>query len=135
MRKTAIILAIIMCIGIFTACVADKTDETTTTTTTTTTSTEATSADVTESTTLAPTVNSSAYNTSITLKEALEALSDKYSDYTVRATVVEDDIQYFSIDNKESGEKYASVAVDMSTAEATETIMETQEKSTFNLNG
>lgn len=135
MKKTAIILAIIMCIGIFTGCVANQNNEATTTTTTT--SQEATSNDiVAESTTLEPTEITTANYTPITLKEALETLSDKYGEnYTVRATVVEENIQYFSIDDKNSGEKFASVGVDMQTAEATETITQTQEKSTFNLNG
>ena len=63
-------------------------------------------------------------------------LEDKYgNDYSVNATVAEDNIQYFRIDNKNTGERYARVAVDMNTAQATETIMQTQETTTFSLNG
>lgn len=134
MKKIAIIVAIIMCIGVFTACMADKTGSEITTTNTTTTTTQPVSGDGAQSTSVAP--STPAINTGITVKEALDALSDKYGDkYTVRATILEDDIQYFSIEDKDSGEKYAKVSVVMSTAQATETIMETQEQSTFNLNG
>lgn len=136
MKKVAIILAIITCIGVFSACVADKADEASTTSTTATT-TNAPSTDLADETSTSTTSTTAPVaDTSITVKQALEVLGDKYGDdYSVRATVVENNIQYFSIDDENTGERYARVAVDLNTSQATETIMQTQETTTFSLNG
>lgn len=72
-------------------------------------------------------------DTSISLNEALDVLTDFYgSTYNVNATVVEDGWQYFSVTDKR-GTKYASVKVDLSTADAVETIIATGEVNEYNL--
>lgn len=76
---------------------------------------------------------SSDYDTSISLNEALDVLSDFYgSDYNVNATVVEDGWQYFSVIDKK-GSKYASVRVNLNTSDAVETIIATGETNEYNL--
>ena len=62
----------------------------------------------------------------------MTALEERYgSDYEVNSTVEEDGINYFAV--YKDDEKYASVAVDLSTGEATETIVTTNEKTEFSL--
>lgn len=72
-------------------------------------------------------------DTSISLNEALDLLGEFYGTaYNVNATVVEDGWQYFSVTDKKDT-KYASVRVNLSTADAVETIIATQEVNEFNL--
>lgn len=147
-----------MCLG-FAACSAKvQEDETSTTATkaqatalssTTQTTVESTTADettqttqTTQSTTEKKTTTtkktttkqkSSDNDTSISLNEALNVLSDFYGTaYDVNATVVEDGYQYFAIYDKK-GTKYASVKVNLSTSDAIETIIATGETYEFNL--
>lgn len=72
------------------------------------------------------------YELPLSINQALNALEEHYgSEYSINATVEEDGINYFAL--YKDDEKYASVAVDLSTGEATETIMETNQKTDFYL--
>lgn len=73
------------------------------------------------------------YDTSISLNEALDVLTNFYgAAYNVNATVEEDGWQYFAVYDKK-GTKYASVKVNLSTSDAVETILATGEVNEFNL--
>ena len=74
----------------------------------------------------------SASDLPLTVNQVMTALEERYgSDYEVNSTVEEDGINYFAV--YKDDEKYASVAVDLSTGEATETIVTTNEKTEFSL--
>ncbi len=70
---------------------------------------------------------------SISVNQALDALENFYGkDYDINATVNEDGFQYFAVFDKK-GNKYASVKVNLETADATETIVSTGESNDYNL--
>lgn len=72
------------------------------------------------------------YYLPLTVGDAMGALSEHYGKgFKVNATIEENGINYFSI--TKGNEKYASVAVDLSTGKATETISATGEKTEFSL--
>ncbi len=72
------------------------------------------------------------YELPLSINQALNALEEHYgSQYDINATVEEDGINYFAL--YKDDEKYASIAVNLSTGEATETIMETNQKTDFYL--
>jgi len=72
------------------------------------------------------------YNLPLSINQAMNALEDKYgAEYDVNSTIEEDGINYFAV--YKNDEKYASVAVNLMTGEATETIMETNQKTDFYL--
>lgn len=72
------------------------------------------------------------YELPLSINQALNALEEHYgNEYNINATVEEDGINYFAL--YKDDEKYASIAVDLSTGEATETIMETNQKTDFYL--
>lgn len=72
------------------------------------------------------------YNLPLTVKEAMDALQIHYGDkYEINSTVEENGLNYFSVNI--DGEKFASVAVDLSTGQAEETIKETGAKAQFSL--
>lgn len=72
------------------------------------------------------------YELPLSINQALNALEEHYgSDYGINATIEEDGINYFAL--YKDDEKYASIAVNLSTGEATETIMETNQKTDFYL--
>lgn len=72
------------------------------------------------------------YELPLSINQALNALEEHYgSEYSVNATIEEDGINYFAL--YKDDEKYASIAVNLSTGEATETIMETNQKTDFYL--
>lgn len=72
------------------------------------------------------------YNLPLTVKEAMDALQIHYGDkYEINSTVEENGLNYFSVNI--DGEKFASVAVDLSTGQAEETIKETGAKTQFSL--
>lgn len=72
------------------------------------------------------------YNLPLTVREAMDALQIHYGDkYEINSTVEEDGLNYFSVNI--DGEKFASVAVDLSTGQAEETITETGAKTQFSL--
>lgn len=78
------------------------------------------------------TVKVDSYNLPLTVKEAMDALQIHYGDkYEINSTVEEDGLNYFSVNI--DGEKFASVAVDLSTGQAEETIKETGAKTQFSL--
>lgn len=143
--KVIIVILVIMLVGVAIAFVTDKNSDDITTTTTTAKTTVADSKVESTSNDIAPeettkqeettSTTTKVYESSITVNQALNSLQAQYKDYDVNATVTEGNIQYFSIVDKNSGEKYASVAVNLDNAKATATIMATQEKSTFNLYG
>lgn len=64
------------------------------------------------------------YSLPLSINQALNALEEHYgSGYNISSTVEEDGYNYFAVYSGE--EKYASVKVDLSTGEATETIVST----------
>lgn len=72
------------------------------------------------------------YYLPLTVGDAMDALSEHYGNgFKVNSTVEENGLNYFSV--TKGDEKYASVAVDLSTGKATETIMATGEKTEFSL--
>ena len=72
------------------------------------------------------------YELPLSINQALNALEEHYgNEYNINATVEEDGINYFAL--YKDDEKYASIAVNLSTGEATETIMETNQKTDFYL--
>ncbi len=72
------------------------------------------------------------YNLPLSINQAMNSLEERYgSEYDVNSTIEEDGINYFAI--YKNDEKYASVAVNLMTGEATETIMETNQKTDFYL--
>lgn len=108
----------------------EKVSDTTTKAAESTTTTKETTSKKKSSTTKKKT---SDYDTSISLNEALNVLSDFYgSTYNVNATIVEDGWQYFAVIDKK-GEKYATVKVNLSTSDAVETIVATGETNEYNL--
>lgn len=146
------VLALFCCLA-FASCSADKTEETTVSSTTATTmqttqqiqtQTTAVTKDTTETvkqtTTEKETTSKKAKTTgkykgetNISVNEALNVLSNMYgSKYDVNGTVQEDEYYYFSITDKK-GNKYASVKVNLKTADAEETITNTGEVNKYNL--
>ncbi len=86
----------------------------------------------TEKSTAKPYSPSRNYSLPLNVKEVLDMLSDHYGkDYQVNSTVTENEYNYFAI--VKNGEKYASVKVNLSNGDATETIIETGQTSDFNL--
>lgn len=78
------------------------------------------------------TVKVDSYNLPLTVREAMDALQIHYGDkYEINSTVEENGLNYFSVNI--DGEKFASVAVDLSTGQAEETITETGAKTQFSL--
>lgn len=72
------------------------------------------------------------YELPLSINQALNALEEHYgSEYSVNATIEEGGINYFAL--YKNDEKYASIAVNLLTGEATETIMETNQKTDFYL--
>ncbi len=72
------------------------------------------------------------YQLPLTVREAMDALQIHYGDkYEINSTVEENGLNYFSVNI--DGEKFASVAVDLSTGQAEETIKETGAKTQFSL--
>lgn len=72
------------------------------------------------------------YELPLSINQALNALEEHYgSEYNINATIEEDGINYFAL--YKDDEKYASITVNLSTGEATETIMETNQKTDFYL--
>ena len=72
------------------------------------------------------------YSLPLNVKEVLDILSDHYGkDYEINSTVTENEYNYFAV--IKDGEKYASVRVNLSNGDATETIIETGKSSDFNL--
>lgn len=72
------------------------------------------------------------YNLPLSINQAMNALEERYgAEYDVNSTIEEDGINYFAV--YKNDEKYASVAVNLMTGEATETIMETNQKTDFYL--
>lgn len=70
---------------------------------------------------------------SITVNKALDILQEFYGKtYEVNATVNEDGYQYFAVFDKK-GNKYASVKVNLDTADAVETVVENGAKNSYNL--
>lgn len=146
------VLALCSCLA-FASCSADKTEETTVSSTTATTMqttqqiqtqatavTEDTTETVKQTTTEKETTSKKAKTTgkykgetNISVNEALNVLSNMYgSKYDVNGTVQEDEYYYFSITDKK-GNKYASVKVNLKTADAEETITNTGEVNKYNL--
>lgn len=104
------------------------------TTSSTTTAAEQTTEESTtqETTRKDTTVKVDNYNLPLTVKEAMDALQIHYGDkYEINSTVEENGLNYFSVNI--DGEKFASVAVDLSTGQAEETIKETGAKTQFSL--
>ena len=72
------------------------------------------------------------YMLPLTVREAMDALQMHYgSAYEINSTVEENGLNYFSVNL--NGERFASVAVDLVTGRAEETIRETGEKTDFSL--
>lgn len=70
---------------------------------------------------------------SITVNKALDILQEFYGKtYEVNATVNEDGYQYFAVFDKK-GNKYASVKVNLDTADAVETVVENGATNSYNL--
>lgn len=94
--------------------------------------TEPTTEEKTTNTSITTTKQTKNYELPLSINQALNALEEHYGDgYDINATVAEDGINYFAL--YKNDEKYASVAVNLSTGEATETIMETNKKTDFYL--
>lgn len=99
--------------------------------------TETTSESTTQSTTAGTTrkdttVQVTGYMLPLTVREAMDALQMHYgSAYEINSTVEENGLNYFSVNL--NGERFASVAVDLVTGRAEETIRETGEKTDFSL--
>lgn len=72
------------------------------------------------------------YELPLTVKEAMDALQTHYGkEYEINSTVEENGLNYFAVNYE--GEKFASVAVDLNTGKAAETITETGAKTEFSL--
>lgn len=140
---------ILSTVFIFNACSSSDKEETTQSTTSTTTqqsstadsaenTQQKTAQNTTEETTVEKTTKKSkttefSGEMSISVNQALDALESFYGkDYDINATVNEDGFQYFAVFDKK-GNKYASVKVNLDTAEATETIVSTGESNDYNL--
>lgn len=99
--------------------------------------TQTTSESATQSTTAGTTrkdttVQVTGYMLPLTVREAMDALQMHYgSAYEINSTVEENGLNYFSVNL--NGERFASVAVDLVTGRAEETIRETGEKTDFSL--
>ena len=99
--------------------------------------TETTSESTTQSTTAGTTrkdttVQVTGYMLPLTVREAMDALQMHYgSAYEINSTVEENGLNNFSVNL--NGERFASVAVDLVTGRAEETIRETGEKTDFSL--
>lgn len=99
--------------------------------------TQTTSESTTQSTTAGTTrkdttVQVTGYMLPLTVREAMDALQMHYgSAYEINSTVEENGLNYFSVNL--NGERFASVAVDLVTGRAEETIRETGEKTDFSL--
>ena len=99
--------------------------------------TQTTSESTTQSTTAGTTrkdttVQVTGYMLPLTVREAMDALQMHYgSAYEINSTVEENGLNYFSVNL--NGERFASVAVDLVTGRAEETIRETGEKTVFSL--
>lgn len=105
---------------------------TNTSTTTTAQTTDKTTQSSTKEHTTVTTTQPIGYYLPLTVGDAMDALSEHYgSGFKVNSTVEENGLNYFSI--TKGDEKYASVAVDLSTGKATETISATGEKTEFSL--
>lgn len=103
-----------------------------TSTTTTAQTTDKTTQGSTKEHTTVTTTQPIGYYLPLTVGDAMNALSEHYgSVFKVNSTVEENGLNYFSI--TKGDEKYASVAVDLSTGKATETISATGEKTEFSL--
>lgn len=103
-----------------------------TSTTTTAQTTDKTTQGSTKEHTTVTTTQPIGYYLPLTVGDAMDALSEHYgSGFKVNSTVEENGLNYFSI--TKGDEKYASVAVDLSTGKATETISATGEKAEFSL--
>lgn len=104
----------------------------TSTTTSTAQTTDKTTQGSTKEHTTVTTTQPIGYYLPLTVGDAMDALSEHYgSGFKVNSTVEENGLNYFSI--TKGDEKYASVAVDLSTGKATETISATGEKTEFSL--
>lgn len=78
------------------------------------------------------TVQVTGYSLPLTVREAMDALQTHYgSNYEINSTVEENGLNYFAVNY--NGERYASVAVDLITGRAEETIRETGAKTDFSL--
>lgn len=99
--------------------------------------TKATSESTTQSTTAGTTrkdttAQVTGYMLPLTVREAMDALQMHYgSAYEINSTVEENGLNYFSVNL--NGERFASVAVDLVTGRAEETIRETGAKTDFSL--
>ena len=99
--------------------------------------TQTTSESTTQSTTAGTTrkdttVQVTGYMLPLTVREAMDALQMHYgSAYEINSTVEENGLNYFSVNL--NGERFASVAVDLVTGRAEETIRETGAKTDFSL--
>lgn len=143
-------LVLTMCLS-FVACSSKNGKENTTessTSTTMQTTSEQTTLDTTESTSEKTTEQKSSSTTkkkektskdksdktqSITVNKALDILQEFYGKtYEVNATVNEDGFQYFAVFDKK-GNKYASVKVNLNTADAVETVVENGATNSYNL--
>ena len=103
-----------------------------TSTTTTAQTTDKTTQGSTKEHTTVTTTQPIGYYLPLTVGDAMDALSEHYgSGFKVNSTVEENGLNYFSI--TKGDEKYASVAVDLSTGKATETISATGEITEFSL--
>ena len=72
------------------------------------------------------------YELPLTVREAMDALQIHYgSDYEINSTVEENGLNYFAVNY--NGERFASVAVDLNTGKANETITETGATTEFSL--
>lgn len=78
------------------------------------------------------TVQVTDYELPLTVREAMDALQIHYgSDYEINSTVEENGLNYFAVNY--NGERFASVAVDLNTGKANETITETGATTEFSL--
>lgn len=72
------------------------------------------------------------YELPLTVREAMDVLQLHYGkDYEINSTIEEDGFHYFAVNY--NGEKIASVAVDLNTGRAVETMTETGAKTEFSL--
>lgn len=70
---------------------------------------------------------------SITEEDATKLIETMYSDYTVKNDKTSDNVMYFSI--IDNGNEYATVKVDLVTADGYETLASDNSNTTFNLLG
>ena len=86
----------------------------------------------TEKSTAKPYTPAKDYSLPLSVNNVLDMLSEHYGNgYKVNSTVADNEYNYFAI--IKDGEKYASVRVNLSNGDATETIIETGQTSDFNL--